>query len=186
MEDQKIVELYWQRDERAVAETKISYEPYCRAIAWRILKDESDTEECVADTWLKAWFAIPPQKPNVLSAFLGRITRNLSFSRYREKTARKRLGDETALALGELGECVSGREDPAGEVELQELQSAINRFLHALPERDCDIFLLRYYHVYPIASIAVRFSLKETTVKGSLLRTRRKLRSFLEKEGYVS
>lgn len=185
MEDREIIELYWARNEEAITASQDSYGAYCRAIAWRILKVEEDCEECLSDTWLKAWLSMPPQRPNILSAFFGCITRNLAFSRWREKKAQKRAGDETALALSELSECVGGGGDPAAEVEEKELEESVNRFLHSLSPRECDIFLLRYYHVYPVSSIALQCSMKENTVKSSLLRTRRKLRRFLEEEGYL-
>ncbi|MBQ3103641.1 MAG: sigma-70 family RNA polymerase sigma factor [Oscillospiraceae bacterium] len=184
MEDGKIVELYWARDEEAIPASQEAYGAYCRAIAWRILKVEEDCEECLSDTWLKAWLSMPPQRPDILSAFFGCITRNLAFSRWREKRALKRAGDETVLALSELSECVSGRDDPVSEIEGKELEAAINRFLRSIRSQECDIFLLRYYHVYSISAIALRFSMKENTVKSILLRTRRRLRRFLEEEGY--
>ena len=186
MEDSRIVELYWERDEEAIAVSQEIYGAYCRAIAWRILNVEEDTEECVSDTWLKAWNTMPPQRPGILSAFFGCITRNLAFSRWREKKALKREGDETALALSELSDCVGGGSDPVEQAEAKELETAVNCFLRSLNEQECSIFLLRYYHVYSVRAIAQRYSMKENTVKSSLLRTRRKLRHFLEKEGYLA
>ena len=185
MEDSRIVELYWERDEEAIAVSQEIYGAYCRSIAWRILNVEEDSEECVSDTWLKAWNSMPPQRPNILSAFFGCITRNLAFSRWREKKALKRTGDEMGLALSDLSECVAGGEDPAAHAEAKELEDTVNRFLRQLGAQECNIFLLRYYHVYSVSAIAHRFSMKENTVKSSLLRTRRKLRRFLEKEGYL-
>ena len=186
MEDSRIIELYWARDEEAIKASQESYGAYCRAIAWRILNVEEDCEECLSDTWLKAWNTMPPQRPSILSAFFGCLTRNLAFSRWREKKALKRMGDETALALSELCYCVAGGADPAEQTEAKDLEAAVNRFLRGLSAQECNLFLLRYYHVYSIRAIAQQYSMKENTVKGSLLRTRRKLRRFLEKEGYLA
>jgi len=185
VEDSRIVDLYWERNEEAITASQDAYGAYCHAIAWRILNVEEDCEECVSDTWLKAWNAMPPQRPGILSAFFGCITRNLAFSRWRAKKALKRTGEETALALSELSECVAGGTEPASHAEAKELERDVNRFLRGLGAQECSIFLLRYYHVYPVSAIAHRFSMKENTVKSSLLRTRRKLRLFLEKEGYL-
>ena len=102
MEDSQIIDLYWARSEQAVQETDTKYGGYCRAIAHNILKSFEDSEECVADTWLRAWNAMPPQRPSVLSAFLGRITRNLSLDRYKAARAEKRGGDSFPAALDEL------------------------------------------------------------------------------------
>ena len=121
MEDEKIVQLYWQRDEQAIGVTEEKYGPYCTAIAHRILHSRRDEEECVNDTWLAAWNAMPPHRPSVLSAFLGRLARNLAFNRYTRDRAAKRGGGETELVLDELAEIVSGREDVCSEVERQEL-----------------------------------------------------------------
>ena len=106
MEDSAIIDLYWAREERALSETDTKYGGYCRSIAHNILKNREDSEECVSDTWLHAWNAMPPQRPSILSSFLGRITRNLSFDRCRRQNAEKRGGGSLPLALDELSECV--------------------------------------------------------------------------------
>ena len=106
MEDSVIIDLYWAREERALSETDTKYGGYCRSIAHNILRNREDTEECVSDTWLHAWNAMPPQRPSILSSFLGRITRNLSFDRCRRQNAEKRGGGSLPLALDELSECV--------------------------------------------------------------------------------
>ena len=183
MEDSRIVDLYWARSEQAIAETERKYGGYCRAIARNILKNEEDTDECVSDTWLRAWNAMPDARPSILSAFLGRITRNLSFDRFKAAHTDKRGGGNLPAALDELPECVpapGGVEDTVAE---HELSQAIDRFLRTLPERECSVFLRRYWYVDSIAEIALRFGLKENSVKSILFRTREKLQRYLEKEG---
>ena len=141
MEDKKIIDLYFQRDEQAIAETAGKYGKYCLSIARGILGSPSDAEECVNDTYLRAWNSIPPQVPRQLKLFLGRIARNLAVDRLRNDCAQKRGGSETELALEELAQCVSPNGDPANALELKELQQAIARFLHTLPRRERDLFV---------------------------------------------
>lgn len=185
MEDSVIIDLYWAREERALSETEAKYGGYCRSIAHNILQNREDSEECVSDTWLHAWNAMPPQRPSILSSFLGRITRNLSFDRCRRQKAGKRGGGVLPLALGELSECVPapGRVDET--LEAQELAEAIDRFLRRLPERECSLFLRRYWYVESIQTIAARYQLRENTVKSMLFRTREKLRRYLAGEGII-
>lgn len=133
MEDQKIIQLYWDRDEGAIPATADKYGGYCASIAHSILSDPQDAEECVNDTWLAAWNAMPPHRPAQLSTFLGKLTRNLSFNRWKARRADKRGGGQLPMVLDELGECVSGREDVEGEVDRKELARAIGRFLSTLP-----------------------------------------------------
>ncbi len=183
MDDTKIIDLYFARDERAIDETDRKYGPYCRAIAMRILCNTQDSEECVSDTWLRAWHAMPPQRPSILSSFLGRITRNLSFDRRRNQTAQRRGGGSLTLALDELSECVPSAVLVEHALEEKELASLIDRFLRTLPERECSIFLRRYWYVDSIEEIAARYALKPNTVKSILFRTREKLRTVLREEG---
>lgn len=185
MEDAQIIDLYWARQERALAETDRKYGGYCRAIAMNILKSHEDSEECVSDTWLRAWNAMPPQRPALLQAFLGRITRNLSLDRHRRAAAEKRGGGTLPLALEELGECVGAPGRVEEQLEQKELAQAIDRFLRELPERECSVFLRRYWYVDSISDIAVRFGLKENTVKSVLFRTRAQLRDYLTGEGFA-
>ena len=183
MEDSRIIDLYWARDEQALKQTDIKYGGYCRSIANNILHCAEDTEECVWDTWLHAWNAMPPQRPSILSAFLGRITRNLSYDRYKAAHAEKRGGGSVPLALDELGQCVPAASDAQRAVEDKELAAAIDRFLRTLPARECNIFLRRYWYVDGVTEIAARYNMKENTVKSILYRTRERLRVCLEKEG---
>ena len=183
MEDSKIIDLYWARKEQALAETDTKYGSYCRTIARNILRNFEDTEECVSDTWLHAWNSMPPQRPGILSAFLGRITRNLSFDRCKYQQAAKRGGGALPLALDELGECIPSAQRVEYALEQKELAAAIDRFLRTLPEKDCNLFLRRDWYVDSISVIADRYGMKENTVKSILFRTREKLRKFLGEEG---
>ena len=184
MEDRAIVDLYWSRDPEAIRRTGEKYGGYCRAIARNILPDRRDAEECVNDTWLKAWNAMPEERPGLLAPFLGKITRNLAFTRWRAGHAEKRGGGELPLVLEELAECASSA-DTLQAVEAAELEAAVNRFLHTLPERECGVFLRRYWFTEPMADVARRYGMREATVRTSLFRTREKLRRYLEKEGFL-
>ena len=183
MEDHRIVDLFWQRSGDAVTQAREKYGNYCYAIALRLLSDRLDAEECVNDTWLGAWNAMPVHRPERLAPFLGKITRSLAFNRYQARQAEKRGGGQLPLALEELGDCVPAAPSAAQAAEDRELERAVDRFLHSLPSRDCYIFLRRYWYVEPVADIGERYGLKASTVKSSLYRSREKLRRFLEKEG---
>lgn len=183
MDDQQIVDLYWRRDETAITVTQTKYGPYCRRVAANILSDPQDEEECVNDTWLGAWNAMPPHRPLHLPPFLGRITRNLAVSAVRSRSAKKRGGGGYQVALEELTDCVPTVPGADRAAEDRELEESINRFLRTLPERDRNVFLRRYWFVDSLEDIAQRYGLKENTVRTCLFRTRNKLRSYLEKEG---
>lgn len=185
MDDEHIIELYVARDERAISETEVKYGHYCGALARQILSDPLDAEEVVSDTWLKAWGAIPPMRPGVLKLFLAKIVRNLSFSRWRAQTAQKRGGGEIDLALEELKDCAGADGDPGAALELKELVAAIERFLHAVPERDRNIFLRRYFYVDSVEQIADRAGLKQSNVLMILSRVRKKLKDYLIQEGLL-
>ena len=172
MDDSRIVELYWRRSGDAIAETSRKYGGYCYAIAYNLLSSVRDAEECVNDTWLGAWNAIPDNRPQYLAPFLGKIARRLAFNRVRADRAEKRGGGELPLVLEELGGCVPVVPSAAQAVEDGELEAEINRFLYALPPRDCDVFLRRYWYGESLAEIAGRYGLKLNTVKTSLYRTR--------------
>lgn len=182
MEDNRIIELYWQRNESAIEQSKAKYGTYCLSIANRILQNEEDAAECENDTYLKAWNTIPPQKPNPLSSYLGMITRSLSLDRLRKRNAQKRT-DSVCVSLNELEECVPSNKSIAEEVEAKELARLISDFLRALPETECNVFLCRYWHFLSIKEISAKYSFTQSKVKMTLLRTRKKLSGFLEKEG---
>ena len=181
MDDSGIIELYWRREESAIEASRESYGAYCYTIADNILRCEQDAEECVSDTWLGAWNSIPPHRPSRLGLFFGRITRNLAIDRYRRDRARKYGSGELALCLDELGECISDSRPIEDRIALKD---AMHRFLTSLPERSRCIFMLRYLYMTPVGGIAERCSMTEGAVKMNLLRTRKKLRGFLESEGY--
>jgi RNA polymerase sigma-70 factor (ECF subfamily) len=183
MTDQGIIQLYWDRDERAIEETDLAYGKYCRTISCTILGSKEDAEECVNDTYLHTWNAIPPKKPDKLSAFLARICRNLSVDRIRKKTARKRGGSEWTAALEELEPFVPGGDDPEKTMEDAELAASLETFIRSLTERDQALFLRRYYYLQPIAEAADACGLREGAAKVALYRIREKLKAHLGKEG---
>lgn len=184
MEDSWIVELYWQRKEEAIEQSDIKYGPYCFTVANNILYNSEDSEECVQDTWIHAWNSIPPQRPQNLKAFLVKITRNLSLDRYRKKNAEKRGGGQMDAVLEELEECTAGTRSVEGEFQAKELERSIKEFVRNLSERDCSIFLRRYFYAESTEAIAEKYDLKESNVLMILSRVRKKLKVHLEMEGY--
>ena len=180
MEDKTIVELYWSRSEDAIRETERKYGSYCRRIAMNILSNEQDAEECVNDTYLRAWKAMPPHRPERLSTFLGKITRNLARNRYARDRAEKRAPIAEAV-YEEMAELIPDEsEAPSDE---SELAAAINGFLSTLTPKHRIIFVQRYWYLCSIKEIAENRSLTESDVKVSLMRTRRKFKEYLTKEG---
>jgi len=182
LNDSQIVDLYWQRSPLAIEETDKKYGAYCGSIAYRICQNREDAEECVNDTWLSAWNAMPDKRPEALPPFLGRITRNHAVNRVLKKTRQKRGGGEAVLALEELEDCVQAKGDPGSGYEQKELEQAINRFLSGLKAEERRIFLGRYWYLYPVAELAERLGFSQAKVKSSLFRIRKRLRAFLEKE----
>lgn len=185
MEDSRIIELYWQKNADAISETSSKYGAYCYTIADNILHSIEDSEECVNDTWLHAWNAMPPQKPDVLRMFLAKITRSLSVNRFNARSAEKRGGGEINLVLDELADCLAGETNVEAEYEVKELEQCIRRFVKELPEQDGNVFVRRYFFTEPVAAIAKRYGLTESNVTVILSRTRKKLRLKLAKEGYL-
>ncbi len=182
MEDARIVQLYWERNEQAISATADKYGAYCASIARNILGDPEDVEECVSDTYLRAWNAIPPHRPQILPAFLGRITRNLALNRYRHSRADKRGGGRLPAVLEELS-FVTGGEDAEQALDRREVVDAVNSFLAGLPARKRTIFLCRYWYLDSIAEIGARFGMTEGSVSVTLSRLRRKLRDHLLERG---
>lgn len=185
MNDKDIVALFEARDEEAIRECRAAYGNYCHSIALRILENQEDAEECVADTLLRAWNAIPPAKPRALAIYLGAITRNLACDAYRRKRQQKRGGGEILLAFDEIEEAFSPNATPDEALDRKELAAVFNRFLGKLSERDRNILLARYYFVYPVKDIAKQYGKSEKYVRVILDRTLQKLKKFLEKENDI-
>lgn len=185
MEDRQIVELFWNRSENAILETAKKYERYCYYIAFNILHSREDSEECVNDTYLKVWEMIPPKRPERLSAFLGKITRNLSINRFKHRTAKKRGEGQYVIALEELRECIPSMTSVEQAMEDKVLVELFNRFLEGLPLEKRKIFMRRYWYFSQVKDIASEYGMSESKVKMSLMRTRGELKEFLEKEGVV-
>lgn len=185
MDDELIVQLYWDRSENAISETDKKYGAYCHSIAYSILQSKEDAEESVNDTYMDAWNSIPPHRPAMLATFLGKIARRISIDRWRNLNRIKRGGGEITVALEELDQCVAGSHDVEKEIEKQELTLAINRFLDTLSISDRRVFLARYWYMDSIQEIASQFHFSQSKVMSKLFRLRNKLRRQLEKEGYV-
>jgi RNA polymerase sigma-70 factor (ECF subfamily) len=183
MNDNDIIDLYWARSEQAIAETDAKYGNYLKAVAMRVLAALEDAEESVNDTYMKAWNAMPPERPSVLRLFLGKITRRLSLNRLRERNAAKRGGGEVPAVLDELAECVPSGQNVENEILAKELASVIAGFVSKLPQDERRIFILRVYELMPVKEIAERLSFSESKVKTTLHRTRKKLAEVLEREG---
>lgn len=184
MDDARIIELYWKRDEAALTATEERYGDWLLGIARRILTDPGDSEEAVNDTYLKAWNSIPPHRPMSLGAFLSRITRDLSIDRYRRRTAQKRLASQYTLSLEELAECVSGGEQPEQTADLTLLAACISEFLRRQTPTARQAFVCRYFFADSLGEIAARQDTTVSQVKSMLHRTRQSLREYLQKEGF--
>ena len=184
MNDKTIVELYWRRSGDAIAETSRKYGGYCYAIAYNLLSSARDAEECVNDTYLNAWNAMPTHWPEQLSAFLGKLTRNLSFNRYKYNRAEKRGGGEFTLVLDELADCVSGKDNVEQEIDRRELTEAVNAFVAGLPERKRKIFVRRYWYADPVSEIAGVYGMGSGNVSKTLERMRKQLRNYLTERGF--
>ena len=185
MEDRQIIEGFFRRDENAISAVAEKYGGYCFAIANNILGQNEDAEECVNDTWLKTWDAIPPARPNCLRLFLAKITRNLAFNRVKAQNRRKRGGGEITLALEEIGEFLPSSDRAETRAEEEEFMQSVSRFLRTLSRRDSGIFIRRYFYVESAKAIAEKYGMNEGGVQKLLLRTRDKLKHHLESEGYT-
>ena len=183
MEDSAIVDLYWQRSDRAISETDRKYGRYCHAIAYNFCANNEDAEECVNDTWFRAWNLMPDKRPSVLSSFLGTITRSIAINLYKAKTRKKRGGGELALALDEISDCIPSNADLERSYESQELEAAIGRFVESLSETEQKIFVSRYWYLASIAEISERLHFSQGKTKSALFRIRNKLRVYLQEEG---
>ena len=183
MEDTQIVGLFWARDPDAIPAASEKYGTYCASVARNILRDPEDAEECVNDTWLRAWNAMPPHRPQVLRTFLGRLTRNLSLNRLEMRNAQKR-GSGDAAVWEELGELVSGKDEPVDRVVTRELAAAIDGFLSTVSREQRSLFLRRYWYFDSVNELAARFGMSPNRVSATLSRLRAKLRTYLTERGY--
>ena len=185
MNDEQIVNLYWARDEAAIRQTQDQYGRYLAVIAANVLSNRQDEEECVNDTYLRAWNSMPSDRPQSLAAYLGRITRNLAIDMYRKLHTAKREGSTYEASLEELAECV-GTQDPA-ETQLgaEALGEAISVYLRSLDQQKRQIFISRYFFLDRCADIAEKAGIPEGSVRSILSRTRKGLKNYLEKEGFV-
>ena len=181
-EDQKIIDLYWNRSENAITETAVKYGRYCTSIAYGILKSREDAQECVSDAYLMAWNAIPPRRPADLGTYLGKITRNLSIDRLRTRNRDKRGGGEMPLALEELEEVVVGSDSPENEAIRKELAASMNRFLGELTVQERYVFLRRYWYLDSLADIAKNTGFSGSKVASMLFRLRGRLKKQVIKE----
>ena len=178
MQDVQIIELFFARDQQAIMATSDKYNNYCMRIAMNILHNEGDSEECVNDAYLATWNSIPPQRPDSLSAYIARITRNLAINRYKAKMAERRGGGEFAVSLDELDECVA---DQASSLTEENLGELISKFLYTQSKETRQVFVRRYFYNDSIADIVHRFGMSESKAKSMLHRTRTSLRAFLLK-----
>lgn len=184
MQDEKIVDLYWRRDEAAIHETQQKYDRYLTKIAYNILSDFEDSKESVNDTYLNTWNSIPPHKPSVLSTYLAKITRRVSIDIVRRKNRGKRRTSEYTRSLSELEDCISGGNCTEQGADLRLLAEAINNYLRTLSEEARNTFIGRYYFMDSIREVAAYYSISESKTKSMLYRTRIGLRNYLEQEGF--
>ena len=184
MDDNDIIQLYWDRNDQAISATSEKYGRYCKAIARNILGNEEDAEECVNDTYWNAWNSMPAHWPERLAAFLGKITRNLSFNRYKRERTGKRGGGETALVLDELADCVSDADNVERAIDRQELAKAINSFVKSLPDKKRRLFVRRYWYADSVSVIAHDNGMLQGTVSKTLERTRKQLKAYLTERGF--
>ena len=182
MDDLEIIELYFCRDEKALTETARKYGNYCYTVAFNVLNSIEDSKETVNDTYFELWNTIPPERPTVLSAFIGKITRRLAIGRWRKNTAVKRGGGEFEATLDELSECISDNANVEKIVEGKLVVSTINEFLKKLPDTERNVFICRYWYADSVKSVAKQFGFSESKVKSMLMRTRTKLKQKLAEE----
>jgi RNA polymerase sigma-70 factor (ECF subfamily) len=182
--DSEIIDLYLKRSENAINETAKQYGSYCQAIAMNILHNKEDSEEVVNDTYMSLWNQIPPELPKIFSAYIGKITRNLSLKKYQTRKAQKRGGDESVLLFSELDMCIPSDCSVENEIDSRNLAQEIDNFLNSIKKNDRNYFVNRYWYAESIPQIAKRFNISESKVKMSLHRTRKKLKIHLEKRGF--
>jgi len=184
MSDADIIELYWQRDEQAIKETDIKYKSFLLSVAQNIVHDVRDSEECLNDTYVGAWNAIPPARPTVLQAFLATIMRRIAINRYKANRRHKRVASELTVSLSDLGDMLADEDDVSAEMQAKELAAAISRYVRALPDRQTVIFVGRFYMADPLMKIAQEVGCSLATVKREIATIKDGLKKHLESEGY--
>jgi len=181
MSDELIVELYWQRDEQAIRQTDIKYRKFLLSVAYNIVHDTLDCEECLNDTYIGAWNSIPPARPTLFQAFLATIMRRTAIDCYKAKKRQKRIASELTVSLSEVEDFIDGTDS---EADAKELGRIISEFVRSLPDRRMYIFMSRYYFARPIKEIARLLGCSESTVNKEIAAIKRDLKEKLEKEGY--
>lgn len=184
MSDEQIVELYWQRDEQAIKETDAKYRGFLLSVAYNIVHDTGDSEECLNDTYIGAWNSIPPARPALLQAFLVAIMRRKAIDRYKASKRKKRIASELTVSLAEVEDLIPDDDDMYSETQANELGRVISDFVRSLPDRRMYIFMSRYYMARPIKEIAELLGCSESTVNKEIAVIKRDLKERLEKEGY--
>ena len=184
MQDEQIVALYWDRNEEAIFQTQQKYGAYLSKIAYNILSDFEDSKECVNDTYLKAWNSMPSHRPDVLSTYLGKISRQLSIDVFRKRNSLKRYASQYAISLEELSDSFSGGSTPEQTLDAKLLDEAINAFLRELPDEERNTFIGRYYFFDSLKDVAAYCGMSVSKAKSMLYRTRQKLKTYLVEEGF--
>ena len=185
MNDKEIISLFDERNEKAIEEISRKYGGYCHSIAKNILRNDEDAEECVNDAYLKLWESVREKNPGNLKLFLAKIVRNIALNKYEANKCEKRGGGEVTLALKELDELLPAACDTEKSVEQRELTRCIGNYVNQMREPERGVFLCRYWYLAPVKEIAARFAFSESKVKSMLLRSRKKLKTELEREGYL-
>lgn len=183
LDDRSIVELFLNRSEEAIIQTNLKYGRYCHRIAYNVLGNDEDSEECVNDALMRTWNSIPPNEPTSFSSFIGKITRNLALDKLRQQNSGKRGGGEVALALDELADCISDRDELSRREDSAEITAALNSFLETLNSVERGVFMHRYWMMDPIADIAQMYDISVSNTTTMLFRMRSKLKKHLMKEG---
>ncbi len=184
MSDDNIVELYWQREEKAIEYTDAKYGRYLYTIAYNIVHNRPDCEECLNDTYLGTWNCIPPTRPKSFQAFISKIMRNVAVNKFRRNNADKRIPSSMTVSLEEMDDCVAYSPSVDEEYAIKELTRILNKYLSGLPERDATIFISRYYYSDSLEELAEMLGVSERTVSRMLAKLRQDLKQLLDEEGY--
>lgn len=183
MDDRHIVELFLERSEEAILQTDIKYGRYCHRVAFNVLGNNEDSEECVNDAYMRVWNSIPPNEPDSLSAYVGKVTRNIALDKLRQKNSDKRGNGEVPVLLDELAECLSGADEYERRMDSEEIVNALNSFLEGLSATERGVFMRRYWMAEPIADVAERYDISVSKTTTMLFRLRGRLKKHFMKEG---